>query len=472
MPVTHDDRRTRRAARQHGPWARRHQRVPKAAMNWLLIYTLAAVCLGLLLLAMRRPGGIYAYPFVAGATFLFFVVPQLPALANDPFLPPDAFAKAAVLCVLCAAMCGLGWAVGKRPMIGMSWTFDERRLLWIAAVLSLTGAFFFFKISRLPDELTSMDQWTGLPVAYLFFAKLMTYGFAIAILSFVRRPSLFALTIILYDATYYADRFLSAGRRADTAELFVLIVLGLWFQRGIAVPRVFAVVAIVATALAIPSTGDYRALAKAHDGWPGWSEVSKIDVWRNFDEMFQKGGFEMRNAVHRIHFVDETLNLDYGAWHWNTLVFNYVPAQIVGASFKASLMIPLGERQFSPDYESQIIIGTTHTGMADAFASFWYFGALKFFVVAYLLGRIYRAAAAGNTAYQIVYMISLTPATHVITHETQWIFSLWVYMALLFVPFLALARVKPSFSRFHSPDYPRLGYATPRPLQTHSLPAE
>ena len=78
------------------------------------------------------------------------------------------------------------------------------------------------------------------------------------------------------------------------------------------------------------------------------------------------------------------------------MVFNFVPAQLFGSEFKSSLEIPLNERQFSVDYESDWVLGSTNTGMADAFASFWYFGALKFFVIAYLLGRIYRAAAAGN----------------------------------------------------------------------------
>ena len=409
-------------------------------MNWLLVYILLALCIWMIILGMKRPGAFYEFPFLAGATFLFFVVPQLPALADDPFLPPGAFAKTAAFTILCAAMCGIGWAAGKRPMPGMNWTFDERRLLWVAAILSLIGAFFFFKISRLPEEMTSMAQWTGLPVAYLFIAKLFTYGFVIAVLSFVRRRSMFALAIILYGVSCYLGTFIATGRRGETAEFFLLIAIALWFQRKIAVPRAVAVVAILAAAIAIPSTGAYRSIAKASDGWPGWSEVEKIDVWDNFEELLREGGFEMRNAVHRIDFVDQTQIFDYGAWHWNILVFNFVPAQIVGAEFKASLMIPLGE-QFSLDYESQIIPGTTSTGMADAFGSFWYFGALKFFIVAYVLGRIYRAAAAGNTVYQIVYSASMVPAMEAITHETQWIFSKWVYMALLVLPFLALAKV-------------------------------
>jgi hypothetical protein len=414
-------------------------------MNWILIYIFVGVSSCLVLHQMKRRSGIYEFPFLAGATFLFFVAPQLPALADDPFLPQGSFAKTMILSILCAAMCGLGWAVGSRQMPGLTWTFDERRLLWVAALLSLIGAFFFFKYSRLPEEMTSAGPAaTGLPVAYLFLSKLLSFGFAIAVLVFLRRPSVFALLIILYDASYYMALMFGDGRRSYIAEFFCVILLGFWFQRGIAVSRVLAVTGIFAAALAIPSTGNFRAMAAASDGWPGLSKVLKIDVWSNFNEMLRNGGLEMRNAVHRIHFVDQTQKFDYGAWNWNRLVFNFVPAQIVGREFKESLMIPLENREFDSNYESQIIMGTTNTGMADAFASFWYLGALKFFLVAYILGRIYRAAAAGNTAYRIVYATSVTPAMHVITHETQWLVSAWVYTALLVVPLLALARINTS----------------------------
>ena len=42
----------------------------------------------------------------------------------------------------------------------------------------------------------------------------------------------------------------------------------------------------------------------------------------------------MRNAVYQINAIDENMILDFGLFHWNELMFNYIPAQIVGADFK------------------------------------------------------------------------------------------------------------------------------------------
>jgi hypothetical protein len=425
-----------------------------STMNWLLIFILLALCLWLILKGLSRPGGIYEYPFLAGATFLGFALPQMPALANDPFLPPDAFAKTAFVTILCAAACSLGWVAGKRPIIGLNWSFDERSLQWLAALLSLIGGFFYFKISRLPPEMTA-GLWTGLPVMYWFFARYVTYGFTLAVLSLARRPSGFTLGIILFDSMFFMDRILIGGRRSDTAELILIIALAVWFYRKIAIPRALVVIGLVAGALVINSIGDYRSASLNRDG-PGWSEVSRIDWIGNFENLLENGGAEMRNAVMRIAEADRSQNFDYGLFHWNTLVFNFVPAQLFGSDFKESLTIELA-RAYEVGYINPD--GATHTGMSDAFASFWYFGALKFWIFAYLLSRIYRSAVAGDTICQLLYILTLTSAMLAITHHTQWVISNWVQMGLLFFPFLALVRVKTPAIGFGARGAPQPGLA-------------
>jgi oligosaccharide repeat unit polymerase len=407
-------------------------------MNWLLIYIFSAVCLWLIGAGLTRSGKIYEYPFLAGTTFLGFVLPQMPALANDPFLPEGAFAKTASFTILCAAACGLGWTTGNRPMRILRWTLDGRRLLWVAALLSVAGAFFYFKLSRLPKEVLSSSQWTGLPVQYIFFAKLLNYGFLVAVLCFMRRPSKTPLCIALFGAMLILDRVIIAGRRSEMTEVLLAILLAAWFHRGIAAPRIVALAGALAAALALGSTGDYREISQG-DADNKWSQLSKIDVLGNFRELLQNGGPELRNATLRINATDRSLIFDYGIFHWNVLVFNFVPAQIVGRAFKESLRLEI-PGEYDRDYVPST--GSTETGMADAFASFWYFGAIKFLLIGYSLGRIYRAAMAGSAVAQLLYMLSVAPAMVAITHHTQWVLSSWVNIALLLLPALALSRTR------------------------------
>jgi hypothetical protein len=404
-----------------------------------LIWILGLASAGLVLFSLRRPEGAYHYPFLAGATFLGFIVPQLPAFAEDPFFPAGAVARTAAFASLCVVACALGWYLPRRlaPTRASSWLFDETRLLAVAGGLSLIGAYFFMKINALPYEI-KFSVYTGLPVVYIFFSRLLPYGFAIALLCCARRVSLPAVAILAFDIYFYADRILVHGRRAEAADFVLLIALAIWFRRRRAAPRLISLVFILGAALALTSTGDYRSVTTARDASP-WSALLKIDVAANFEELMAHGGNEVRNAINRMETVRRSEAYDFGLSHWNATVFNYVPAQLLGAEFKEGLTIPL-EGQIARDYAPHP--GTTETGLSDAFASFSYLGALKFFLLAYLMRRLYDAAMAGSTLCQLVYALSLAPAMHAITHHTQWPVSAWIHMAMFLVPALALARVR------------------------------
>lgn len=412
-------------------------------MDWLLFAILCGVTLGLIISGLTRPGKIYEFPFLAGTTFLGFVIPQLPAYANDPFLPEGAFAKTALMTIFCVAACGAGWAAGNRPMRVFAWRYDENHLIWVAVVLSLAGAFFYYKIDRLPHEMLMVRNWSGIATVWYFLSRLVGYGLAIALLCVVRRPRAFSIVAVLFGTLLMVDRIIVAGRRQEFVEFLLALGLSFWFQRGVALPRAIALAGALAVGVGWASTADYRDVSLGLDS--KWSQVAKISFLQNFVDMIQNGGLEMHNAIVLIDFTDKTQEFDFGAFNWNTLVFNFVPAQFVGQNFKNSLMLPApaSDRNYNP------IIGTTTTGMADSFMSFWYFGAAKFFLIAYLLGRIYRAAMSGSTTAQVLYILSITTGMMAITHHTQEIFSLWVQLGVFVFPGLALARAR------ISKDWPR-----------------
>ncbi|BCP53482.1 hypothetical protein K32_20990 [Kaistia sp. 32K] len=404
------------------------------ALIWILVLTSA----GVIVVSLRRPEGAYQYPFLAAATFLGFIAPQLPAFAEDPFFAEGAVARTAAFATLCLLGCVLGWhlprpsASTRRP-----WCFDEHKLLAVAAGLSLIGAYFYMKINNLPYDI-KFSIYTGLPVVYIFFARLMPYGFAIALICFARRPSLPGLGVVAFDLVVYADRILVHGRRSEAADFVFLIALALWFQRRLAAPRLLSILFVLGAALALTSTGDYRSVTTARDPSP-WSALLKIDVAANFEHLLAYGGEEVRNAINRMETVRTTEAYDFGLSHWNATAFNYVPAQLLGTHFKESLMVSL-DGQIARDYAPHP--GTTETGLTDAFASFSYLGALKFVLLAYLMRRLYDAAMRGSTACQIVYALSLSPSMHAITHHTQWPYSNWIHIGLFLLPALLLARTR------------------------------
>lgn len=407
-------------------------------MTTVLLMILAAACFALLLFGLRRRDGIYRYPFLAAAVFTGFVLPQLVGLSNDLGLPYLALDKTIVMTLLCVVMVYAGDRLGKNPYRALDWNYGKNRLLIASAVLSAIGAFFFFEISRLDSELTSATQWTGLPVAYLFFAQLMTYGLAIAALHFASTSSGIALAIILFDLVFYFDRIFIGARRGDAAELIAIFALAFWFGRGRSVPRLAAVAAFVLGTLFLYSTGDYRAQAKEQSPLQA---VASIPFRGNLAKMFDQGGEELRNAVYQVEASDKRLDFDYGAFQWNTLVFNYVPAQLVGQEFKNALLIQ-GDDVAYQEFGHEGWTGATNTGMADAFHSFWYFGSLLFLLFGYVLARIYQSAVRGNVGMQLIYMLMIVNGLHAITHSTNWFVSPWVHLMVFLLPALFYARMK------------------------------
>ena len=405
-------------------------------MNWFLTWILVATSLALVGWGMTARSRIYQYPFWIGAVTIAFVLPQLPALVHDRFLPEGAYARTIAFTIACVAMCWIGWKAASRPFAFLNGRFDEKWLLGISAVLSLCGAYFYFVLSRLPGQEVVNVQMTGLPVVYIFFSRLLTYGLAIACLCLTRRLSWMALGVVAFDLVFYLDRVLVTGKRGETLELFLILALAVWFHRRLAVPRVVLLGCVVFGTLIMNSLADYRSMT-ADNNLPALDAVLKIDHLGNLQTVVEDGGMEMRNAMQRISFAAETMNFDYGKFHWNRLVFSYVPAQLVGPRFKASLMleVPALARNYNP------WTGTTETGMTDAFNSFWYFGALKFFLLAYVLGRFWQGAEAGQFLAQVAYILSIVPAMNAISHTTDWVVMVWVHMLIFLVPALVFARL-------------------------------
>lgn len=406
-------------------------------MNWLLTCIFMSIVLWILIDGFCHAEKMYQFPFLASVMTLGFVIPQLPAVANDTFLPAGAYAKTMVMGILSFLLLRAGWTASARPYGFLKFQFSEKKLLIASAFMSLIGAYFYFLLSRLPGEVSIGVQMTGMPVVYLFFGRLLTYGLAIALLCFARKPRFFSGAIIIFDLVFYLDRIIVTGKRGETIELVLMVLLAIWFYRRWIIPRSLMLAGILTGTFLMTSMSDYRLVTRSHTGFV-LSDVLNIDFLGNFEKTITEGGPEMRNAVLRTDDIDRTLDLDYGKFHWNKLVFTFVPAQVVGSDVKGSLLLetPRPDRAYNP------ISGTTETGLIDAFASFWYFGALKFLLLSWLVCRIWKTAMAGEMLGQMLYMLSIVPAMHAVSHQTDWVLQVWVQMAMFLTPILAFCLVR------------------------------
>ena len=72
-------------------------------MNLLLTSMLCLTVALLLLWGMLAPARIYQLPFLVGVMAMSFLLPQLPGLMDDRFLPPGAYERMVAFTILCLA---------------------------------------------------------------------------------------------------------------------------------------------------------------------------------------------------------------------------------------------------------------------------------------------------------------------------------------------------------------------------------
>lgn len=419
-------------------------------MTEFLIDILLVCCLLIFAWGLKRRSRMIQYPFLIAAVYLGWVVPQLLGLTHNRYLPPGALAKTTFMATLCLAAVYFGYTTNRRAARLFQWQFDERRLLKGAAALSVLGAFFFFKSSALAAEASAEygGAWTGPITIYVFLARLLSIGMVIAIVLHLIRPRWQTLAIVGFDLLFYLDRIVIHGRRADMAELALIGLLALWFQRRWLPPRGIVMVGLIAGALLVNSIGDYRATMLREDRatWSGagMQSIMEIDFVGNLQKIVagEIMGGELQNAAMNIEAIDQLLVLDYWLTLWNQFVHDFVPGQLVGFEVKQSLTLDF-------DNDAQAYFGyvpwpgTTLTGFSDAFQSFWYLGAIKFFLAGLIMSRWYRASVSGNIAAQMIVMLVVAASLHLVTHSTGHFYMSFVPLAAFLLPVLLFARIKP-----------------------------
>jgi hypothetical protein len=390
-------------------------------MTDLLFWFFVLLISGPLLCALSKPERIYQYPYFMAAVFTIFILPQAVSLGRFPGAAPEE-AVQVVLLVTClcliASLVGYRWfPAGGYRRLGTD-TLNENRLFHAALVFICCGFGFGYLLSHMEVQTSEMGGWTGTATIYGFFQQLCYPGLSICLMLAIRRPTLVSVGCTLLAAIVPIES-LVFGRREPAALFALTIGLTLYFQLQLRPARWLVMSALMASMLAIPATATYRRFQVQGD----WESIRQIDLVGNFrDFLEQESVLELRNAAMLIEATRRSGEYQYGAGYWNHLVFRYIPAQLVGQSFKESLMIRRAsegvERELAAmDYVNPI--GSTVTAMGDSFQQFGYVGCLFFALMGIFFRRLWRSACKPNALFaQLFYIQSCTCAMRAVTHWT------------------------------------------------------
>lgn len=415
-------------------------------MELLLITILFSVCILGILCGVIQKNGLVWYPFLSAAVILGWVMPQIIAIYDSNLAPGSSLSKTVLMIILSYVAGWVGYSyrtecVRKSAFDAPMRSYSHRGLRIVMAMFALIGSYFFFKISQLAAEAIYMygGAWTGVITIFVFFAALLTYALALSLSVLSRRIDITAILTVIFSLAFILHRVVIQGRREAAVQLVLFLAIFIYLRYKWLPSRAVQIMAIIVGAVFVTSVGDYRATMLDTSTGLNWTgagldDIARIDFASNFDQSTRRvPSLELFNAVLTVAGSEDAPAFDLGLSFWNGFVHSYVPGQFIGAGLKADMMIDL--RNVRDMYGFQWHVGTTSTGFADAFRSFWYFGSLLFFLIGRILRYWMYRAQNGDLLGVAMIMLLLPESLLAITHSTHNFFLAFVSIfVFLIVP--------------------------------------
>lgn len=381
---------------------------------------LILICLCLLGWGLIRIERIYQYPFFMGSMFVSFLLPQAFSLIDNPSAAVNQEALERVLLVscLCATACWIGYQA--KPNLNwlakLNIAINERKLFKAGIFLIAEGWFFNFLLSRTTIATGSNGNWSGPATIYLFLSQAINIAFGIFLLLSLKRSNSTNLICTVISGWPLLSSVLG-GRRQPTMTFIIFIGFSLWLIRRYIPPRWAVIAAAVIMTFLIPLFGELRGVFWNLVFSGNWQEILST-AQKAFNAQQAGNILELRNAALLMDAAENTGIYGYGTGFWDSIIFQYVPGQIVGYGFKESLQF----KWLTPDtlvnlYGYYIPNGSTYTGVGDSFMEFSYLGCLTFGLIGYMFKHLWISAVYQKSIIsKVLYMGLVSPAMVGLTH--------------------------------------------------------
>lgn len=406
------------------------------------LYLFVGICSAILIWSMIRLERVYQYPFFMTSIFVSFLVPQANALVYSTgsfVLASDIVDKVLLYSCMCVAMCWVGYQFyqpSPKLLAKMDILLDEGKLFRSGIILLLIGHVCYFIFSRLPIQTGANGNFSGPSTILLFLGGVIYIAFPIFLLYTLRQPRFINISMMILSAFPIVQAVLG-GRRQPTVVFLLTIGISFFLVKNYIPPRWVFIALIFMAALIIPVLGNLRG-----DFWSmifngDWQSLSN-SLQLNFDKVSKGEILELRNAALLIDAADKTSVFGYGSGFWDSIVFQYVPGQIVGFDVKKSLQFGTSIDLYTL-YGYSTPSGTTPTGIGDSYSQFGYFGCLIFAAIGCIfkilwMSLLYRQSIVSGLLYIGLIGPALVGITHGIGRFLQeFIFQTGVmYLVVLF----------------------------------------
>lgn len=417
-----------------------------------MLFFIIVTCLVIGLCLWRR-AWIMSAPMVVALLYLLWLAPQLFAISSMSFemeRKSDAFIDMSVLCLLALLF---GWVLA-RPGGQRCPLQEQDRCIWHGMIISLilltiVSAVFAVALETVRVEVEGMSQWSGRATIVNFFAQIRIIPLALSAILFFRQRTkittlLFAanLIIVLPIALVYM-------RRAELIDIIVILCGSYWFVHN-RLPSILLMLPVgVFAFVMIFIVADLRQNAERMKGVDGQTpSIFSSGVWDRIDLQATlrdrvAQAPDVYNGFQIIDHVSQRQSYTLGSVLWNRTVHQWVPAQIVGADLKASLMfgtLTTVYEEIAATSNFRYVLGTTPTGIGAAFQEFGYLGMIFFLILGTMTGWLFSRARKGDVWDQSLYLVLLPLVMISVTHSHATLFVSGPIYLLFWATFRFLAR--------------------------------
>jgi len=428
-------------------------------MTLLLLVIFLIISFTGIVWGLARKDRYYQFPTIFCATWFLFFGPQaIGAVINRDKYPDTLHADyglqiALSYCVLCVLMGLAGYRYGgmskKKLFRFRNYSYD--RLFLGGIILCAVGLWGAYQLAQLSGGFVAQFtggghyglEWRGAPVRYVFFSQLIYPGFLLVFLTTLYQPKILKWTIVIFCLMYPLAVIIFLGRRSYAGITGIIILLGVFFVKRWAPPRLVHVILLALAFVGITLAPAYRA--KSQYGLH-IEELKQIDARGIISDKFSGEHYgEFDVIVYGCAGVNRGFALNYGIDFYNSTVSSLVPRQLVGERLKNSLFIPAGtdlETLLKRYYDWSIPYGSNPTGPFDTFRQFWFLGCLLYFILGFIYRSLWTAAyEEQNVGAQLWYVVTAIIITQSVFGTFTGLAPYFLVILFFFGPILYFARI-------------------------------
>jgi len=305
----------------------------------------------------------------------------------------------------------------------------DKRLLRRATIILLLGAVSLLRVREMAAAEELGSQWTGAITFFYLLFQCIFMALAVGVMRWLDGYRTIWLILVIGALALAAIAIGANAKRSLTVEVFLVFGILIYMIKGWTPPRMLLISVMVFGTFLMHQIGAVREYVYSGQG-NAFQAVAAGVPFQKFNYFEPKKAPELTQALVDIYRARQGVDFDGPVFLWNRMVHQYVPAFLVGQDIKDGLKIQT-KREYLDGFDNYNWFGATRTGFSDTFSGYWFFGALMFALIGWIMGRLYMVALYQVPWALFLYPLLVNDAMFAITESTARFFSGGFFVLLI-----------------------------------------